>query len=66
MSENPDMSVSQRGFTVALKFNSRKSVQKLFHNLHIIFSNSLMGVKVVCQLKKEILKGRANVQEVFS
>ena len=66
MSENPDISLSQRGFTVALQFNSRESVQKLFHNLHIIFSNSLMGVKVVCQLKKEILKRLANVQDVFS
>ena len=31
---------------MALKFNSHKSVQKLFHNLHIIFSNSLMVFKV--------------------
>ena len=28
---------------VAIQFNSHKSVQKLFHNFHIIFSNSLMG-----------------------
>ena len=33
--------------TVRLQFNSHKSVQKLFHNLSIIFSNSLMGFKVV-------------------
>ena len=53
-------------FVVALQFNSHKSVQKLFHNLHIIFSNSLMGFKVICQLEKEPLKGLANVQEIFS
>ena len=41
---------------MALQFNSHKSVQKLFHNLHIIFSNSLMGIKVICQLEKEPLK----------
>ena len=52
--------------TVALQFNSHKSVQKLFHNLHIIFSNSLMGFKVICQLEKEPLKGLADVQEIFS
>ena len=45
---------------------SHKSVQKLFHNLHIIFSNSLMGFKVICHLEKEPLKGLANVQEIFS
>ena len=33
-------------FTVVPQFNSHKSVQKLFHNLLIIFSNSLMGFKV--------------------
>ena len=51
-----------------LKFdcNSHKSVQKLFHNLHIIFPNSLMGFKVICQLETEPLKGLANVQEIFS
>ena len=53
-------------FIVALQFNSYKSVQKLFHNLHIIFSNSLMGFRVICQLEKEPLKGLANVQEIFS
>ena len=53
-------------FTVALQFNSHKSVQKLFHNLHIIFSNSLMGFKVICQLEKEPLKGLASGQEIFS
>ena len=53
-------------FTVTLQFNCHKSVQKLFHNLHIIFSNSLMGFKVNCQLEKEPLKGLANVQEIFS
>ena len=52
--------------TVVLKFNSHKSVQKLFHNLHIISSNSLMGFKIICQLEKEPLKGLANVQEIFS
>ena len=52
--------------TVALQFNSHKSVQKLFHNLHIIFSNSLMGFKVYRQLEKEPLKGLANVRERFS
>ena len=55
---------------VALPFNSHKSVQKLLHNLHIIFSNSflnsLMGFRVICQVKKEPLKGLANVQEIFS
>ena len=45
---------------------SHISVQKLFHNLHIIFSNSLMGFKVICQLEKEPLKGLANVQEIVS
>ena len=53
-------------FTVAVQFNSHKSVQKLFHNLHRVFSNSLMGFKVICQLEKEPLKGLANVQEIFS
>ena len=48
---------------VGLQFNSHKSVQKLFHTLHTIFSNSLMGFKVICQLKKEPLKELANVQE---
>ena len=43
--------------TVSLQFHSQKSVQKLFHNLHIIFSNSLMDFKVICQLEKEPLKG---------
>ena len=57
--------LNQRCFTVALQFNSHKSVQKLFHNLQIIFSNSLMCFKVICQLEKELLKGFANVQEVF-
>ena len=51
---------------MSLQFNSYKSVQKLFHNLHIIFSNLLTGFKVICQLEKEILKGLANVQEMFS
>ena len=50
---------------VALHLNSHKSVQKRFHNLHII-SNSLMGFKVICQLEKEPLEGLANVQEIFS
>ena len=53
--------------TVAVQFNSHKSVQKLFHNLHIIFSNSLMGFKVICQLeKKKLLKGLANLRKIFS
>ena len=52
-------------FTGAQQFNSHKSVQKLFHNLHTIFSNPLMGFKVICQLEKEPLKGPANVQEIF-
>ena len=53
-------------FTVALQFNSHKSVQKLFNNLHMAFSNSLMGFKVICQLVKEPQKGLANGQEIFS
>ena len=53
-------------FTVALKFYSHKSVQLVFYNLHIIFSNSLMGFKVICQLEKEPLKGLASGQEIFS
>ena len=53
-------------FTVPLLFNSHKSVQKLFHNLHIIFSNSLIDFKVICQLEKEPLKGLAHVQEILS
>ena len=52
--------------TVALQFNSHKSVQKLYHKLLIIFSNSLMGFKVICQLEKEPLKGLSKVQEIFS
>ena len=51
---------------MSLQFNSHKSVQKLFHNMLIIFSNSLMGFKIICQLEKEPLKGVANVQEIFS
>ena len=52
--------------TLSLQFNSHKPVQKLFHNLHIIFSKSLMGFKVICQLEKEPLKGLVNVQEIVS
>ena len=52
--------------TVSIQFNSHKSVLKLFHNLHIIFSNSLIGFRVMCQLEKEPLKGLANVQDIFS
>ena len=48
------------------QFNSHKEVQKLFHNLLIIFSNSLIGFKVICRLEKEVLKVGANVQEIFS
>ena len=33
------------------QFNSHKSVQKLFHNLHTIFSNSLMGFKVIVHFR---------------
>ena len=48
------LSPSKVGSTLimALQFNTHKSVQKLFHNLHIIFSNSLMGFKVICQVEK--------------
>ena len=46
-------------------FNSHKSVQRLFRNLLIIFSNSLMGFRFIYQLEKELLKGVANVQEIF-
>ena len=53
-------------FIVALQFYSHKSVQKVLHNLHIIFSNSLTGFKVICQIEKEPLMGLANVQEIFS
>ena len=42
--------------TVVLQFNSHKSVQNLFHNMHIIVSNSFMGFKVICQLETEPLK----------
>ena len=49
-----------------LRFNSRKAVQKFFHNLHVIFFNSLMGFTVICQLEKEPPKGLANVQEISS
>ena len=51
---------------MSLQCNSHKSVQKLFHNLHTIFSNPLVGFKVLCQLEKEALKELANVQEIFS
>ena len=57
---------TELSFTVALQFNSHKSVQKFFHNLHIVFSNSLMGFKVICQLEKKPLKGLADVQEILS
>ena len=50
----------------ALQFISHKSVQKIFYNLHIIISNSLMGFKVISQLEKEPLKGLANVKVVSS
>ena len=52
--------------TVALQFNSHKSVQKLYHNLQISFSNSLMGYIAIWQLEKEPLKGLVNVQETVS
>ena len=58
--------IALQSVTLALQFNSHKPVQKLFHNLHIIFTNSLMGYKVICQFEKEPLKGLANVQEIFS
>ena len=49
--------------TVNPQFNSRKSVQKHFHNLLITFSNSRMGFKVICQLEKELLKGVPTVKD---
>ena len=52
--------------TVSIQSNSHKSVLKLFHNLPIIFSNSLMGFRVICQLEKEPLKGLANVRDILS
>ena len=61
-----DFKIVTDTFAVALQFNSHKSVQTLFHNLHMIFSNLLMDFKVICQLEKEFLKGLANVQEIFS
>ena len=48
--------------TVDSQFNSHKSGQKLFQNLLIIFSNSLMGFKVIYQLEKELLKGDAKAK----
>ena len=36
-----------------------------FHNLLIMFSNSLTGIKVFSQLEKELLKVAAKVQESF-
>ena len=51
--------------TVNPQFKCQTLVQKLFHNLLLIFSNSLMGFKVICQLEKKVLKGLANVQEIF-
>ena len=51
---------------MALQFNSHKSGQKFFHNLHIFFLNSLTGFKVICHLDKEPLKGLAHVHETFS
>ena len=50
---------------MALLCNSHRSVQKLFQNLLITFSNLLMGFKVICQVEKGLLKGVANVQEVL-
>ena len=47
------------------QFNFHKLVQKLFHNLLIIFPNLLMSFKVICQSKKELLKGVSNVKEIF-
>ena len=43
-----------------------KSAPQLFYNLLIMFSKLLMGFKFICQLEKEILKGVADVQEIFS
>ena len=57
--------VSKIFVTGSLQFNSHKSVPKLFHNLYIIVSNSLMGFKVICPLEKEPLKGLARVKEIF-
>ena len=44
----------EKQVTVALQFNSHKLVQKLFHNLHIIFSNSLMGCEVIFRIVKQV------------
>ena len=41
-------------FIVAVQFNSHKSVQKLFRNWHITFSNSLMGLKLFVNLRKNL------------
>ena len=46
-------------------FNSHKSVQKLFYNLLIMFSNLKIGFKDIYQLEKEHLKGVVNVKEYF-
>ena len=68
LTDRPDMTLDvYRGRkTTNQQFNSHKLVQKLFHNLHIIFSNSLMGFEIICQLEKEALKGLDNVQKLFS
>ena len=60
-----DNIVTRQEVIKALQFTSHKSVQKLFHNWHIIFLNSLMGFTVTCHLEKEPLKGLANVQVIF-
>ena len=56
----------ETAITVALQFHSHKSVQKLFHDVHIIFSIPLMDLKVISQFENEPLQGLASAQEVFS
>ena len=51
--------------TVTPQFHSHKSVQKLFHNLLIVFSNSLMGFKVICQLERELANVVAKFMKYF-
>ena len=51
--------------TVTPQFHSHKSVQKLFHNLLIVFSNSLMGFKVICQLERELANGVSKFMKYF-
>ena len=48
------------------QFNSHKSVQKIFQNLFVIFSNSLMGLNVILSNSERISEGAGNVQEPLS